>query len=478
MKKRTVLAVVLTLAAGLIITGCNGDPKPDNEIIVPVTGITGVPGTIIATDPYPLSGVEVEPENATNKTIIWTIVDAGETGAKIENNSLVATGTGWVLVRATIENGAGRNSDWSDNFEVQVLPFFTMTPVTSITGIPSEGFAGTPIPLTSSAIVNPEDATNKAITWTIADAGTTQASLGGATTNRILNVSAPGIVILLATITDGIWPGNDYEDLFEITIKTKPVESITGVPGTGVLGVAITLSGTVNPAEATFKTILWSFAEAGVTGATLTGNIFNSTEGGTYKVRATITNGKALGENYTQDFDIVIEAPKPPNFPIIFENGMFAVEMGIVTLPQLTEGVNTGNTKIEGGKLIITTTSYGTNGNNGNYIFDSQDETFIMDATGYNRLCVLFEESLGGIGYWIGGRLRANAEEGVDDTGIWWGEKQGYSNLYGDGWLRLEFGQQDNETVLNLENFRGFVINPQPESPWVITITKIYLEKD
>ena len=84
------------------------------------------------------------------------------------------------------------------------------------------------------------------------------------------------------------------------------VSNITGCPSTGTAGTPLTLTGTVNPAGATNKTITWSVQSAGGTGASISGNTLHTATAGTVKVRATITNGLTATTSYTQDFDIVI----------------------------------------------------------------------------------------------------------------------------------------------------------------------------
>ena len=91
------------------------------------------------------------------------------------------------------------------------------------------------------------------------------------------------------------------------------VTNITGVPAAGTVGTALTLTGTVNPTNATNKTIVWSVQNAGTTGAAITGSALNTTAIGTTVIRATITNGKAKSENYTQDFNITISVADPGN---------------------------------------------------------------------------------------------------------------------------------------------------------------------
>ena len=87
------------------------------------------------------------------------------------------------------------------------------------------------------------------------------------------------------------------------------VSGITGVAPSATAGTPLALSGTVNPNNATHKTIVWSVASTGATGATITGATFPATSAGAATVRATIANGKAAGEDYTQDFTITVSAP-------------------------------------------------------------------------------------------------------------------------------------------------------------------------
>jgi hypothetical protein len=85
-----------------------------------------------------------------------------------------------------------------------------------------------------------------------------------------------------------------------------PVESITGVPTGGVKGYEFTLSRSVEPETATNKAIVWSIAEDGGTNAILDRNKLTATSTGTVTVRAVIKDGKAPGEDYTQEFDITV----------------------------------------------------------------------------------------------------------------------------------------------------------------------------
>ena len=87
---------------------------------VPVTSITGVPTTTVAGTPLALTGT-VNPANATNRApIVWTVVNAGTTGATITGNMLNTNAAGTVTVRATIVNGLTATSNFTQDFDIVV----------------------------------------------------------------------------------------------------------------------------------------------------------------------------------------------------------------------------------------------------------------------------------------------------------------------------------------------------------------------
>ena len=104
-----------------------------------------------------------------------------------------------------------------------------------------------------------------------------------------------------------------YFCMDKLQVRTKeifihiPVTNIINVPDSTLVGTPLTLSGTVIPENATNQTIIWSVQDAGTTGATLTGNIFNATTAGTAVVRATIENGLDVDVDYVQDFTIEVK---------------------------------------------------------------------------------------------------------------------------------------------------------------------------
>jgi hypothetical protein len=118
MRKCFVTIAALITAAGLALTGCSNPSGGERDPFVPVTTITGLPSTATAGTPLTLAGT-VEPSNATNQAIVWSVENPGTTGAAINGNVLTATAAGTVVVLATVVNGGG-SGDYTHNFPITV----------------------------------------------------------------------------------------------------------------------------------------------------------------------------------------------------------------------------------------------------------------------------------------------------------------------------------------------------------------------
>ena len=264
---------------------------------VAVTNITGVPATATAGKTVTLTGT-ITPTTATNKTIVWSVVSAGTTGATISGSVLSVRTAGKVTVRATIKNGKTATTDYTQDFTITVNP----VAVTNITSVPTTATAGKTVTLAGT--VSPTTATNKTIVWSVYSAGTTGATISG----NILSTKTAGTVTVRATIKLGKTATTDYTQDFKITVNPIAVTNITGVPTTAMAGKTVALTGTVSPTTATNKTIVWNVYSAGSTGATISGNVLSVKTAGTVIVRATITLGKTATENYTQNFEIAVDS--------------------------------------------------------------------------------------------------------------------------------------------------------------------------
>jgi len=151
------------------------------------------------------------------------------------------------------------------------------------------------------------------------------------TSPPFLNVRSGARLVLPDGVTTYGAPGSLWYGLIVTNTQTPivPVVSISGVPLTGVPGVPLQLTGTVNPANATGKEIVWSIVNAGTTGASIPSgsNTLNSTAAGTVRVRATIANGIALGTPYIEEFNIILTAvtflPSPDGYSFTNNSASF-----------------------------------------------------------------------------------------------------------------------------------------------------------
>ena len=301
-KVKYFLITALAVALAVLFTACDENfifperPLPEESIVIPVEHITGIP---IGSRPgleITLSGI-VTPENATNKRIVWSLTGAGA-GATLVRNKLTTTGEGNVTVTATIKDGLGTDEDYTQNFNIIIS--VTMIAVASVE-VPSTVTVGG---YELNAVFTPSNALYKTIKWSVKDAGTTGAEINGS----ILTTTAMGTAILTAFIANGKLNG-DYIQDFEIeVIPFVPVTEITGISYNMTPASYNTLKGIVSPSDATYKTIKWSVKDVGTTGAEIHGNLLQLVgyDEGTLILTATIANGVAFGEDYTQDFTIEV----------------------------------------------------------------------------------------------------------------------------------------------------------------------------
>ena len=100
-------------------------------MFVPVTYISGIPNTGLTGSNITLSGT-VFPSTATNKTIVWSITNDGGTSSSLSGNVLTPTSIGTVKVTATITNGLTSSSNYTQDFDIEILSSITQHTVTLI----------------------------------------------------------------------------------------------------------------------------------------------------------------------------------------------------------------------------------------------------------------------------------------------------------------------------------------------------------
>lgn len=182
---------------------------------VPVTGISGMPETLNAVTGSELdlnSGLSVLPPEATNKTIEWSVVNAGTTGlttALVQTGVFAPAQAGTAILTASVPNGVAQGQSYTGNMTIVIIK-----PVADISGVPANGTKGQAFSL-AGALVSPADATNTAIVWSVKSAGTTGVvNLNG----NSFTPPNTGTLILTATIANGSTLGTAYVQDFSVRI--------------------------------------------------------------------------------------------------------------------------------------------------------------------------------------------------------------------------------------------------------------------
>ena len=175
-------------------------------------------------------------------------------------------------------------------------------PVTLITGLSLVAVVGEPRAI--GGRVFPADATNGEITWSVV-------SGSAVIEDGILTASAEGAVAVKATVKDGLAVGADYTQIINIKVvaaEIRPVTGITGVPSNAILLERIALGGVAEPADATYREIIWEAWEMRTGAGFVDGNFLWPISLGEMTVVAVIRNGVAAGVDYRQFFKIIITA--------------------------------------------------------------------------------------------------------------------------------------------------------------------------
>ncbi|MDR2499462.1 MAG: fibronectin type III domain-containing protein, partial [Treponema sp.] len=89
---------------------------------IPVTDITGVPENGRAGTALDLSGVRVVPEDATNKTIVWSVAPASAVNADIDGAFITPGSGGALTLWAEISQGKSGGEPYARAFSVAVSP--------------------------------------------------------------------------------------------------------------------------------------------------------------------------------------------------------------------------------------------------------------------------------------------------------------------------------------------------------------------
>ncbi|MDE6631411.1 MAG: Ig-like domain-containing protein, partial [Muribaculaceae bacterium] len=199
----------------------------------------------------------IAPENATDKTVTWTSSDTSV--ATVSDKGVVtAVKAGTATITATSANGKTANC--------------TVTVAANIISVESVAISKTELSLTEgdtanlTATIAPENATDKSVTWTSSD-------------EAVATVSADGVVSAVkagtATITAASSNGKTATCTVTVTAKVIDVTGITlsDIDLSMTKGETITLTATIDPENATDKTVTWTSSDEAVATVDAEGNV-------------------------------------------------------------------------------------------------------------------------------------------------------------------------------------------------------------
>lgn len=252
---------IMAIASGdAVITATTVDGKHKNTLSInvpvfkPVTNITGIMTTADTGKSYTLSGTVV-PEDATNKLIEWSLLDAGTTGATVVSGVFLAKKEGSATIRAKVKNGFTLTSDYNKDTVIDVNQAFVAVTDVTLLDVPSDIHADEFLELKCSIL--PEYSTSRSAEFSIVTPGATGAKLEG---NK-LTFTGPGEMTIRVTVLNGVTPTTNFKKDFNITILPAwvPVTLVTISPETydpsAMNGQPITLVTSVTPDNATRKDV-------------------------------------------------------------------------------------------------------------------------------------------------------------------------------------------------------------------------------
>jgi len=249
--------------------------------------------------------------------------------------------------------------------------------VTGITGVPTAATAGTQLTLTGT--VAPANATNRNITWSIHNAGGTNATI---TSGNLLNTTAAGTVTVRATIVNGLTATTNFVQDFNITVTlptptlTLSTSSISLIPGqTSGAETQINVSAPLPLPPG--HTVVWITNSANLqltpnaNGSTVTVSAAGVSAPETAIITATLMNGSTPVTGAQQTVSVTIAWPsasvtQPPPATMTVGDPLMQI-LATITNPNnvtgyaiLWESTNTGVVSIAGNYLTVLATGTAT----------------------------------------------------------------------------------------------------------------------
>lgn len=170
----------------------------------------------------------VTPDDATNDSVTWSVEAGTGTATISETGELTATGVGTVTVVATAKDGSGVSGE----LEITVTAAPVAVTAIEVTAENDAESVAIGYTLQMTAVVTPEDATDKSVTWSVDDEDVATIDEEG-----LLTALSEGTVTVKATANDE----SEVVGELEITV-TEPVIGFTDAGGTATSSVTKTIT--------------------------------------------------------------------------------------------------------------------------------------------------------------------------------------------------------------------------------------------
>jgi uncharacterized protein YjdB len=231
----------------------------------------------------------VFPANASNKEIEWS---SSSTDVAIVGNTgmVVGISEGYCFITASAKDGSNRSDDCLVHVKRKIVNVASIV----ITPMSTTLKVGETIKLT--AMVLPQDATNKCLSWS-----SSNESVATVDTNGIVTSHNVGTASISVASTDG----SDLTAMCELTVTSQLVEDIKLSETHLVLNVGdeFALEVSVLPSNATDKSIVWTSSDSTIVRVE-DGKVTAVSEG-----TATIVSTTADGSNVSTSCEVEVIAP-------------------------------------------------------------------------------------------------------------------------------------------------------------------------
>lgn len=256
------------------------------ERIVPVTSVLISPSklNLTAGETYELTTI-VNPSNATNKTVSWSSSNTA-VAAVSSDGTVTANAAGSATITCTTQDG-GKKATCSVSVKTATI-FVTGVSLNNTSLSLQEGETST-----LEATVSPSNATNNAVTWS-----SSNTDVATVTASGVVTANSAGSATITCTTKDG-----SKTATCKVTV-TKPVTtvSVTGVSLNKTslsltVGDSQKLTSTVQPSNATNKSVTWKSSSTAVATVDANGNV-KAVKAGSATITCTTQDGSKNAKCY------------------------------------------------------------------------------------------------------------------------------------------------------------------------------------